>query len=191
MRLSPAVLLWIAATLLTAGLGRPVSVAAQTRPARLEPVTPFELDRYLGRWYELGRFPNRFQKKCTGDVEAVYTLRPNGLLEVKNTCSTEKGTEEALGVARQANPQGPASVLEVRFAPAWLSFLPAVWGDYWIIDLAPDYSTAVVGTPDRDYLWILSRNPQVDMPTYARLVEAARRHGFDTSRIERTPQQER
>jgi apolipoprotein D and lipocalin family protein len=169
----------------------PWPASAQPRATKLEPVTPFELDRYLGQWYELGRYPNRFQKKCTGDVEAFYTLRADGLLDVKNTCATQKGTLEALGVGRLATPDGPASVLEVRFAPAWLSFLPAVWGEYWVIDLSPDYTTAVVGTPARDYLWILSRTPQVDLPTWARLVEAARRQGFDINRIERTPQQER
>lgn len=191
MRLYSAFSLCLVAALAAANVVSPVVATAQPRPLKLEPVTPFLLDRYLGRWYELGRFPNRFQKKCTGDVEAFYSQRADGRLDVKNTCTTAKGTEEAMGIARQANPQGPASVLEVRFAPAWLSFLPSVWGDYWIIDLAPDYSTAVVGTPDREYLWILSRRTQVDAPTWARLVEAARRQGFDVSRIERTPQQER
>lgn len=167
-----------------------VSMAqAQSRPGKVEPVQQFDVERYLGQWYELGRYPNRFQKKCTGDVVAAYARRPDGLLEVKNSCATAKGPVAVVGVARQADPQGPASVLQVRFAPAWLSFLP-VWGDYWVIDLAPDYTTAVVGTPSRDYLWILSRTSHVDLPTWARLVEAARRQGYDVNRIERTPQSE-
>jgi apolipoprotein D and lipocalin family protein len=165
------------------------TAGAQPRANKLEPVETLDLERYLGQWYELGRYPNRFQKKCTGDVVAVYSRRPDGLIEVKNSCATAKGPTVALGVARQANPEGPASVLQVRFAPAWLSFLP-VWGDYWVIDLAPDYTTAVVGTPDRNYLWILSRSSHVDMPTWSRLVDAARRQGYDVSRIERTPQRE-
>jgi apolipoprotein D and lipocalin family protein len=172
-----------------ASLAMSATVMAQPRLAKLEPVQPFDVERYLGQWFELGRFPNRFQNKCTGDVVAVYSRLPDGRLEVKNSCSTAKGPIVAVGVARQADPEGPASVLEVRFAPAWLSFLP-VWGDYWVIDLAPDYSTAVVGTPDRDYLWILSRTSHVDLPTWSRLVEAARRQGFDVTRIERTPQTE-
>ena len=166
------------------------TVQAQPRASKLEPVQQFDVERYLGQWYELGRYPNRFQKKCTGDVVAAYARRADGLLEVKNSCSTAKGPVVAVCVARQADPQGPPSVLQVRFAPAWLSFLP-VWGDYWVIDLAPDYTTAVVGTPSRDYLWILSRTWHVDLPTWARLVEAARRQGYDVSRIERTPQSER
>lgn len=160
---------------------------AQTASGPVRPVKNFDVNRYMGRWFELGRFPNRFQKKCTGDVVVFYATRADGRLDVRNTCATAAGPIEAVGVARRVDPSGPASVLQVRFAPAWLSFLP-VWGDYWILDLAEDYSTAVVGTPDRDYLWILSRTPQVDDATWAGLVEAARVQGFDPSRIERTVQ---
>ncbi|BCS31342.1 membrane protein [Luteitalea sp. TBR-22] len=164
---------------------RTVRVAAQVRP--VSPVENFDIDKYMGRWFELARYPNRFQKRCTGDVVVYYARRADGRVDVKNTCATAKGPIEAKGVARRADPKGPASVLEVRFAPAFLSFLP-VWGDYWVLDLAPDYSTAVVGSPDRDYLWVLSRTPDVDQPTYARLVEAVRDQGFDPARLVRTRQ---
>ena len=169
-----------------------VTLAAQTQrtasaPA-VQPVPDVDLDRYAGRWYEIARYPNKFQKDCTGNVIVSYGRRSDGRVDVRNTCATAKGTIEAVGVARQADPKGPTSVLEVRFAPAILSFLPAVWGDYWILDLAPDYSTAVVGEPSREYLWLLSRSPTVDGPTYARLVGAARRQGFDVERLVRTPQ---
>jgi apolipoprotein D and lipocalin family protein len=76
----------------------------------------------------------------------------------------------------------------VRFAPAWLSFLPVVWGDYWIIGLAPDYSWAVVGDPDRDYLWILARTPHLEPNAIAAAKEAARANGFDVERLVTTPQ---
>jgi apolipoprotein D and lipocalin family protein len=165
-------------------------VGAQVPGAKVRPVENLDVERYMGRWYELARYPNRFQKKCTGDVVVFYASRPDGRIDVRNTCVTAKGPIDATGVARRVSANGPASVLEVRFAPAFLSFLP-VWGDYWVLDLAPDYSTAVVGTPDRDYLWILSRTPDVDAPTYARLIEAARTQGYDVSRIERTPQSAR
>jgi apolipoprotein D and lipocalin family protein len=163
-------------------------VDAQAAAGDVRPVADLEVDRYMGRWYELGRYPNRFQKKCTGDVVVYYESRPDGRIDVKNTCATATGTIEAVGVARRAKPNGPASVLEVRFAPAFLSFLP-VWGDYWVLDLDRDYRTAVVGTPDRDYLWILSRTPYADATRYARLVEAARSQGYDVSRIVRTTHQ--
>lgn len=179
---------------LGAGLpGLPFGAVLRAQPpgAKVRPVEHLDVDRYMGQWFELARYPNRFQKKCTGDVVVFYATRADGRIDVKNTCATTAGQIDAVGVARRAAPDGPASVLEVRFAPAFLSFLPVVWGDYWVLDLAPDYSTAVVGTPNRDYLWLLSRTPDVDAPTYARLIEATRTQGYDVSRIERTPQSSR
>ena len=158
---------------------------AQVPAGDVRPVADLDVGKYLGRWYELGRYPNKFQRKCTGDVVVYYQSRPDGRIDVTNTCTTATGTIEANGVARRADPEGPASVLEVRFAPAFLSFLP-VWGDYWVLDLDRDYRTAVVGTPNREYLWILSRAPHADAATYARLVESARSQGYDVTRIVRT-----
>jgi len=166
--------------------------SAATRAARaqnttkVDPVPTVDLERYAGRWYEIARYPNRFQTRCTGNVAVYYATRPDGRIDVRNTCETEKGPIEARGIARRASKDDPPSVLEVRFAPAFLSFLPQVWGDYWILDLADDYSTAIVGTPDREYLWLLSRTPEVDQPTYARMVQAARAQGFNEGRLVRT-----
>jgi len=116
-----------------------------------------------------------------------YTLRDDGRVEVVNRCRTADGTtDEAKGVARVAGRDGSNARLEVRFAPAFLSFLPMVWGDYWIIDLAADYSTAVVGSPDREYLWLLARAPSVEAHVYDRMVDAARREGFETAKLELT-----
>ena len=159
---------------------------AATPPVR--PVADVDIDRYVGRWYEIARFPNRFQKKCTGNVSAVYSRRPDGRIDVRNSCTTADGHTETSGIARRADRKGPPSVLEVRFAPAILSFLPSVWGDYWILDLSDDYDTAVVGSPDREYLWFLARTPSVDQATFARMTEAARAQGFDVDRLERTRQ---
>lgn len=179
--------------LLVAGLAV-VAVTVAGTPAgaqtavKVDPVPDVDLERYAGRWYEIARYPNRFQNKCTRNVVVYYATRPDGRIDVRNTCDTAKGPIEAKGMARRASKDGPPSVLEVRFAPAFLSFLPQVWGDYWILDLAPDYSTAVVGTPDHEYLWFLSRTPDVDQPTYARMVQAARSQGFNEGRLVRTPQ---
>jgi apolipoprotein D and lipocalin family protein len=76
-------------------------------------------------------------------------------------------------------------MLQVRFAPAILSFLPQVWGDYQIIALSPDYSHAVVGSQNREYLWILARSPQMDPQVFQALIEEARGQGFDVSRLQR------
>ena len=98
---------------------------------------------------QIARLPNRFQEKCAGEVVASYALRPDGRITVTNRCRTTGGeTTEATGVARRVDGK-PPSVLEVRFAPAFLSFLPAVWGDYQVIALGADYDHAMVGTPDR------------------------------------------
>jgi apolipoprotein D and lipocalin family protein len=151
-----------------------------------------DLERYAGRWYEIARLPNRFQEQCAGDVTASYTVRPDGLIAIVNECRRKDGTvTRAEGVARRAEAKGPASRLKVRFAPAFLSFLPMVWGDYWIVELDLDYRYAVVGDPSRKYLWILSRDPDMDAATYDSLTDRARGLGFDASRLLRTPQSPR
>jgi len=159
----------------------------ERRPLRVVPSV--DLSRYEGRWYEIARLPNRFEEKCAGDVSAEYALRGAGTLGVVNRCRRKDGRmTEAEGVARLADRLGPNSRLKVRFAPAFLSFLPFVWGDYQIMELAPDYSHALVGEPGREYLWILSRTPRMDEETYRKLTEAAAAEGFDVSRLIRTKQ---
>jgi apolipoprotein D and lipocalin family protein len=151
-----------------------------------------DLARYAGRWYEIARLPNRFQGRCAGDVAATYALRPDGRVTVVNECRGQDGqTTSVEGMARLADEKGPASRLKVRFAPAALSFLPFVWGDYWIVELDRDYRHAVVGDPARKYLWILSRSPQMDAATYQSLAATAGRLGFDAGRLVQTPQSSR
>jgi apolipoprotein D and lipocalin family protein len=181
-----------AAALLVAAVAFAAEPAASAlQPPRVEPVAAVDLARYAGLWYEVARFPNRFQDTCSCCVTATYVPRPDGRLTVVNECRTRDGAvTRAEGEARKAAVDGPASRLKVRFAPGFLSFLPFVWGDYWILDLADDYSHALVGSPDRSYLWILSRQPSLPDATYARIVEQARRQGFDTGRLVRTPQRE-
>lgn len=176
------------ALLLAAGVGvamtRPLS--AQEKP--LDVVPNVDLERYAGKWFEVARLPNRFQDECAGDVTATYTLRPDGWMTVVNRCVKKDGrVNEVEGVARRVDGK-PPSVLQVRFAPAWLSFLPNVWGDYQIIELAPDYSHALVASPDRKYLWILARTPQIDAAVYEKLTARATSQGFDVSPILKTRQ---
>ncbi|HEX7317247.1 MAG TPA: lipocalin family protein [Pyrinomonadaceae bacterium] len=157
----------------------------EKEPLRVVPSV--DLPRYAGLWYEVARLPNRFEEKCAGDVTAEYTLKGANRIKVVNRCRKRDGRmSEAVGDAKLADRKGPNSRLKVRFAPSFLSFLPFVWGDYQIIELAPDYSYAVVGAPDRKYLWVLSRNPRMDEATYLRLLEAARAQGFDVSKMIRT-----
>lgn len=161
-------------------------LAAAPPPLRVVP--DVDLSRYSGTWYEIARLPNRFQEKCAGEVVASYATRPDGRITVTNRCRTTSGeTTVATGLARRVDGQ-PPSVLQVRFAPAFLSFLPAVWGDYQIIALGTDYDYAVVGTPDRDYLWVLSRTPQMDQTLFRRLLEDAKGQGFDVAKVVETRQ---
>ena len=180
--------LWLAAALATSMLAQAAPGAA-SRASTEEPVRTVDavdLKRYVGEWFEVARFPNRFQRQCVGDVRASYTQRPDGRIDVINRCRTEDGSiTEARGVARVTNDRTFAQ-LKVRFAPAALSFLPFVWGDYWILGLASDYSWATVGSPDRQYLWILARTASPDAERFASAVRAARANGFDVERLTKT-----
>ncbi|MFM6987035.1 MAG: lipocalin family protein [Hydrogenophaga sp.] len=154
----------------------------------LQTVERLEVSRYLGTWYEIAKFPNRFQRQCVADTQALYRWREEGQLEVINRCRQADGhIAEAVGRARQAGA-ADSPRLAVRFAPAWLAWLPAVWGDYWVIDLDPDYRLVAVSEPRREYLWVLSRTPQVDTAAYQALLRRLQAQGFDLTRLETTPQ---
>jgi len=166
--------------------GAVAMVGADNAPLRVVPELDYK--RYAGTWYEIARLPNRFEKKCVSNVTANYTVRPDGRITVTNRCKQSDGsTSEATGIARRMEGK-PTSVLQVRFAPAFLSFLSKVWGDYQVIELGPQYDYSIVGSPDRKYLWILARTPRLDPAIYQSLVERARAQGFDTSTLIRTPQ---
>ncbi len=167
------------------GVAAASAAAGQDRP--VQTVDKVELGRYVGEWFEMARFPNRFQRQCLGDVRAVYAVRQDGRLDVVNRCRTEDGVTEARGVARVVDSRTFAK-LKVRFAPAILSFLPAVWGDYWVVGLAPDYAWATVGSPDRKYLWILGRTSSIGPDAYTAALAAATSNGFDVARLTRTVQ---
>lgn len=137
-----------------------------------------DLNRYMGTWFEIARLPNRFQKDCACTA-ATYTLRPDGRVEVLNRCLTPEGRlKAAKGRAKVVDPATGARLKVTFFWP--------FYGDYWILDLDPDYRRVLVGTPNRKYLWILARGPVLDAGTYEGLVRRAQELGFDTSRLLRT-----
>ena len=169
------------------GLGSSQAIAQQSDQA-VKTVASLDVPRYLGTWYEIAKFPNWFQKKCVSNTKAVYTAKPDGNLRVLNSCKTAGGeTSEAEGLARQIGAKDSPK-LEVRFAPEWLSFLPLVWGDYWVIDLDSQYQVAAVSDPRREYLWVLSRTPQMDPKVYADLLQRLKQQQFDIQKLELTPQ---
>ncbi len=151
-------------------------------------VPSVEINRYLGKWFEIAKYPNRFQKKCVANTSAVYTKKNNGRIEVLNSCKTADGKmNSATGEAKIVDKSTNAK-LKVRFAPGFLSFLPFVWGDYWVIDLERNYQYAVIGTPARDYLWILSRTPELDEKTYQTILNRVKEQGFDPNKLVKSPQ---
>lgn len=179
---------------LSALIGAPMLIAAlvaSSRPrdtAPLDVVQELDLQRYTGLWYEIARLPNDFQSQCVSDVTASYSLRDDGRLDVVNRCRRADGSmDEASGVARRVDGQ-PPSVLEVRFAPAFLSPLPSVWGDYRVIALSPDYDWSLVGTPDRQNLWLLSRHRTLDDATIEMLRGQAAAQAFPVEQLMRTSQ---
>jgi apolipoprotein D and lipocalin family protein len=171
--------------LLVLGISQPAALAA-AETAPLTTIASLDVPRYMGRWYEIAKFPNWFQRKCLGETRAEYSLKAQGTVQVINRCRMEGGEwNEAVGEARQIGG-ADSPKLEVRFVPAWLSFIPAVWGDYWVIDLDAAYQLVAVSEPRREYLWVLSRNPQVSMDAYDALLQRLRLLGFDTRKLETT-----
>jgi apolipoprotein D and lipocalin family protein len=139
-----------------------------------------DLTRYQGTWYEIARLPLFWENKCVANVTATYTVRPDGKVTVLNQCRKKDGTETAsTGTAEVAGTEN--SKLKVTF------FWPFK-GDYWILDLDPDYNWALVGTPNLKNLWVLSRTPQLDKPIFDKLIDQARQLGFDTQKIIYTKQ---
>ena len=141
-------------------------------------VPQLDISRYAGQWHEIAHLPLSFQDKCAGDITAAYTLREDEIVNVRNACRDRDGdTRMAEGIARPV--PGHPGRLEVRFAPSWLSWLPFVWADYWVIALDPGYTWAMVGEPDRKYLWILSREPSMDRALFQQLKARAEAMGYD------------
>lgn len=192
-----AVRCWRLASLAGA-LGVLVSAQA-TEPPPVRPIARLDLPRYLGTWHEWAKFPNRFQRDCARGTQAIYSALPGGRVRVLNSCQRADGsllevqgvaqrdTEGAAGGGAVGGAEGEGARLRVRFAPDWLDWLAWVWAPYWVVDLDPHYQLAAVSEPGRNYLWVLSRNPEFDPEAYAALLARLSAQGFDVGRLERTP----
>jgi len=171
---------WMLVLIFIIAAGAAAKARAQEKP--LEVVPHVDRQRYLGTWYEIATIPQRFQKGCVG-VTAHYSLRADGDIEVVNVCRKETldGKERSVRGKAWVVDKTTNAKLKVRF------FWPFA-GAYWIIELDQDYQWAVVGHPNRSYLWILSRTPQMDGGVYDELIRRIAAKGYDTSRIKKTPQ---
>lgn len=159
----------------TLGLQHPVGNRSVPEPAK-----PVELDRYLGQWYELARYDQRFQRGCNGTT-ANYSLRPDGVIRVVNRCRKTDG--------RISEAEAKAKVVDTRTnAKLKVSFFGPFWGDYWVLDRADDYSWAIVGEGSGRYLWILSRTATPGEERYQDLVRRTAAMGYDTAPLIRTVQ---
>lgn len=155
-----------------------VACASHTpKSAPPEVVPRVDLARYIGVWYEIASFPQHFQKGCA-DTQAKYSLKDNGEIEVLNSCFRNGKVDTAKGTAWVADKSTNAKLK--------VSFFWPFRGDYWIIELGTNYEYAVVSAPSRNYLWILSREPRMEEPHYAALVERLRDRGFDIARLQPT-----
>jgi len=155
--------------------------AAIPQDKPLQTVPSVDLQKYLGRWYEIAAFPQRFQKGCHCSA-AEYSLEKD-FIRVVNTCRKDS-PEGKLKTAR-----GKAFLVEgSNNSKLRVQFFWPFRGDYWIIDLAEDYSYAVVGEPDRNYLWILCRTPQMDEGLYQEIVKRCTDKGFDVSKLVKSDQ---
>ncbi len=164
--------------LLAALLALPIAAQAEVRNSSvtMSVVGAVDLNRYLGTWYEIARFPNRFERGCE-KVTATYSLNEDATINVANACT--KG-----GVAEVANGKAwvvDTAKLKVTFVP-WLGDIAA--GDYWIMDLKSDYSMAVVGAPSGGFGWILARKPQLSKADTDRALKALAKNGYDTTQLE-------
>ena len=151
-------------------------------------VDSVDLKKYAGTWYEIGRLPMYFQRNCAGDVTANYTQKTDGSgIIVTNKCKAEDGSEIiAEGLAKPDDDTG--SKLKITFLPSWIRWLPVGRADYWVLARDPDYKTALVGSPDKDYLWLLARSPNVSQETYAKYRQIAQQQGYDLKEFQLTAQ---
>jgi apolipoprotein D and lipocalin family protein len=158
---------------------------AQTQ---VKAVASVDLKQFAGKWFEIARYSNKFQKACVGNTFAEYNLNDLDKIEVVNSCVTKEGTtDKAKGEGKITDKVSNAK-LEVRFAPGFLSFLNAVRGDFWIIDLDPNYQFAAVADPKREYLWILSRAPKMNDAIYQDILRRIEVMGFNPNKLAKTPQ---
>ena len=148
----------------------------------LRSVDSFDLDRYLGKWYEIAKYPVSFEEGLVG-VTAEYSMRDDGKVRVRNAGLEGSFDGKPKSATAKAWVPDPARPAELK-----VSFFWPFAAKYWVIALDAQYRWAIVGEPGRKYLWILARTPALDEAEYARLVAKVRELGYDPDRLEKTPQ---
>jgi apolipoprotein D and lipocalin family protein len=176
-------LVGIFALALAPGSSPDVGPQDEDQPMTVEHV---DLKQYVGLRYEIAKIPNRFQKKCAAGTTAYYSFKDDGKISVVNRCLDGDGkVVRASGIAKVEDVQSNAK-LKVSFVR--VAGVSLFWGDYWVIGLAEDYRYAVVGTPKRNYGWILARQPELSTEDRAEVHEILRRQGYDPDAFAMSPQ---
>lgn len=137
-------------------------------------IETLDVARFMGKWYEIARYDHRFEKDMT-NVNATYTLLDNGRIEVLNAGYKDGEYKEIKGKAKQPNPDDPGKLK--------VSFFLWFYSDYYILDIAPDYSHVIIGSSTDKYLWIMSREPVLPDNVLSKLIEKIRQRGYDTDRL--------
>lgn len=161
----------------------------------VRPVPPtapaVDLPRYLGIWYEIARLPMRHEPRDFTDISATYTQEDDGRIRVRNRALDGDGVlQESVGEARVVDRADP-SRLEVTFLPEGLRWIPFTKGDYWILRVDPEYRTALVGSPDFRFLWLLHRETPLDAARREDFLRTARSLGYALDDLIDTPHTER
>lgn len=145
-------------------------------------VDSIDLQKYLGKWYEIAAIPQSFQKQCVGNTTAVYATAEDDLISVVNTCDTASGTPSVANGRAKVIDKNSNSKLKVTFVH-FLGWQFLLGGDYWILAIGENYSYAIVGAPNRDYAWILSRTPGMTNEKIIEANQALVTQGFDTCKL--------
>lgn len=163
-----------------------LSFTAQAETAAPLAVDRVDIQKYAGKWYEIAHLPMYFQRKCIANITAQYSVNADQTIGVLNSCRIANGEIiSSQGVAYSQN-QGN-SKLKVSFLPTGLRWIPFTKGDYWVLRVDPEYKVALVGGPSTKYLWILSREPQLDEATYQSYLDTAKYYGYDITKLIKLP----
>lgn len=163
-----------------------LSFTTQAETVPPQAVDQVDIQRYAGKWYEIAHLPMYFQRKCVSDISAQYTVNADQTIGVLNSCRIENG--EMISSEGVAYPQNQGnSKLKVSFLPTGLRWIPFTKGHYWVLRVDPEYKVALVGGPSTKYLWILSREPQLDEATYQSYLDTAKYYGYDVTKLIKLP----
>ena len=175
-------------TLLIFSIFIPAQKRDSDNKTEIQTVSSVDVKRFTGKWYEIARYPNKFQKKCVGNTTATYTRKADSKIEVINQCVLKDGIlGRAEGEASIADTASNAK-FEMRFASKYKSFLSTDWDNYWIVDLDENYQYAAASDPKGENLWILSRTPEMKDAIYQNILRRVERLGFNPGRLTKTPQ---